>query len=97
MLHVEAGIRSGDLTMPEEINRIITDSISDYLFVSERSGLENLKIEGINQDKIHFVGNVMIDSLIENLEKIKKSKIIEIGTRSTENDRLNFGKLHFVE
>jgi UDP-N-acetylglucosamine 2-epimerase (non-hydrolysing) len=62
--HVEAGLRSFDRTMPEEINRIVTDSISDYLFVSEQSGLRNLKREGVAFGKVHFVGNVMIDSLV---------------------------------
>lgn len=62
--HVEAGLRSFDRSMPEEINRILTDQISDFLFVSEPSGLKNLKREGIPDDKIYFVGNVMIDTLL---------------------------------
>ena len=70
--HVEAGLRSFDRTMPEEINRILTDSISDYLFVTERSGLENLKREGIPDSKVHFVGHVMIDSLVHYLPKVEK-------------------------
>jgi len=61
--HVEAGLRSFDRGMPEEINRILTDSISDYLFVTEPSGLENLKNEGVDGSKVFFVGHVMIDSL----------------------------------
>ena len=61
--HVEAGLRSFDRSMPEEINRLVTDSISDYLFVTEQSGRDNLLREGVSEDKIHFVGNVMIDSL----------------------------------
>jgi UDP-N-acetylglucosamine 2-epimerase (non-hydrolysing) len=61
--HVEAGLRSFDRSMPEEINRLVTDAISDYLFVTEESGRENLLREGIDPAKIHFVGNVMIDSL----------------------------------
>ncbi|MGE0823690.1 MAG: non-hydrolyzing UDP-N-acetylglucosamine 2-epimerase [Candidatus Binatia bacterium] len=61
--HVEAGLRSFDRTMPEEINRIVTDAVSDYLFVSEESGIQNLQNEGVAKDKVHFVGNVMIDSL----------------------------------
>jgi len=61
--HVEAGLRSFDRSMPEEINRILTDSISDYLFVTEPSGLENLKNEGIDGSKVFYVGHVMIDSL----------------------------------
>jgi len=74
--HVEAGLRSFDRTMPEEINRILTDSISDYLFVTEQSGIDNLLREGVLQEKIHFVGNVMIDSLIRYLPKIESSKIL---------------------
>ena len=62
--HVEAGLRSFDRTMPEEINRLLTDQISDLLFTTEASGGENLLREGIRPDKIHFVGNTMIDSLV---------------------------------
>jgi UDP-N-acetylglucosamine 2-epimerase (non-hydrolysing) len=63
--HVEAGLRSFDRSMPEEINRILTDQISDLLFVTEESALQNLHNEGISGDRIHFVGNTMIDSLRE--------------------------------
>ncbi|WP_291984383.1 non-hydrolyzing UDP-N-acetylglucosamine 2-epimerase [Luteitalea sp.] len=62
--HVEAGLRSRDRRMPEEINRILTDQISDYLFTSERSALENLTAEGIDAARVRFVGNVMIDTLV---------------------------------
>src|ERR1700739_4050302 len=62
--HVEAGLRSFDRSMPEEINRILTDQVSDLLFVTERSAIRNLQNEGIPSDKIHFVGNTMIDSLL---------------------------------
>lgn len=75
--HVEAGLRSKDLDMPEEQNRIATDKISDYLFVTEKSGLENLEKEEISNEKVFFAGNVMIDTLIKNLEKSKSSKILE--------------------
>jgi len=68
--HVEAGLRSGDMTMPEEINRIVTDSISDLLFVSEPSGLENLKKEGKAAGHVHHVGNIMIDTLHYCLRKL---------------------------
>ena len=61
--HVEAGLRSFDNTMPEEINRILTDRISDLLFTSEGSGSKNLLNEGVSKEKIHFVGNCMIDSV----------------------------------
>ncbi len=62
--HVEAGLRSFDMTMPEEINRKITDAISDILFTPSRDGNENLIREGVERDKIHLVGNIMIDSLV---------------------------------
>jgi UDP-N-acetylglucosamine 2-epimerase (non-hydrolysing) len=62
--HVEAGLRSFDRTMPEEINRILTDAISRWLFVTEPSGVENLRREGVPDDRIHLVGNVMIDTLL---------------------------------
>ena len=76
LAHVEAGLRSFDRTMPEEINRLLTDQISDFLFITEKSGEENLLKEGIEKDKIHFVGNVMIDSLLSHLEKARASKIL---------------------
>lgn len=68
--HVEAGLRSRDMTMPEEINRIVTDSISDFLFVTEKSGAENLLREGKTKKQIHFVGNIMIDTLFYSLKKV---------------------------
>jgi UDP-N-acetylglucosamine 2-epimerase (non-hydrolysing) len=74
--HVEAGLRSFDRTMPEEINRILTDAISDFLFVTEKSGLKNLKDEGIPAGKVFFVGNVMIDSLVNHLPKADSSNIL---------------------
>ena len=77
LAHVEAGLRSFDRTMPEEINRLLTDAISDLLFVSEPSGLENLAREGVPTEKVHFVGNVMIDTLRANLEKAARSTILE--------------------
>ncbi|GAB2552743.1 non-hydrolyzing UDP-N-acetylglucosamine 2-epimerase [Spirosoma aerophilum] len=63
--HVEAGLRSGDCQMPEERNRVQTDAIADLLFVTEQAGVDNLRREGIAEEKIHFVGNVMIDSLMQ--------------------------------
>jgi len=83
--HVEAGLRSYDKDMPEEINRLLTDSISDYLFVTERSGLENLKKEGVASEKIFFTGNVMIDSLVEHLKKSEKSQILNENSLSSGN------------
>jgi len=75
--HVEAGLRSFDMTMPEEINRIRTDAISDFLFTTEKSGNKNLLNEGIAKNKIFFVGNVMIDTLLKHRKKAKKSKILK--------------------
>ncbi|MHB9009893.1 MAG: UDP-N-acetyl glucosamine 2-epimerase, partial [Limisphaerales bacterium] len=69
VIHVEAGLRSFDSTMPEEINRVLTDRISDLLFVSEESGVVNLQREGVAPDRVHFVGNVMIDTLIKHRGK----------------------------
>ncbi|MHA1727511.1 MAG: non-hydrolyzing UDP-N-acetylglucosamine 2-epimerase, partial [Promethearchaeota archaeon] len=77
VVHVEAGLRSFDRKMPEEINRLVTDTLSDFLFTTEKSGTENLIKEGIAPEKIHFVGNVMIDSLIYFLEKAKESDILD--------------------
>ncbi|MBL8472268.1 MAG: UDP-N-acetylglucosamine 2-epimerase (non-hydrolyzing) [Rhodocyclaceae bacterium] len=64
VVHVEAGLRSFDRTMPEEINRILTDQLSDLLYTTERSALDNLLREGVSSERVHFVGNVMIDSLL---------------------------------
>jgi UDP-N-acetylglucosamine 2-epimerase (non-hydrolysing) len=75
--HVEAGLRSFDRTMPEEINRLVTDALADYLFVTEKSGLENLQREGISAGKIFFTGNVMIDSLVYFMHKSQKSDILK--------------------
>jgi len=76
LIHVEAGLRSFDWSMPEEINRILTDHIGDLLFVTEQSGLDNLAREGIDSGKVYFVGNVMIDTLLANREKAKKSDVL---------------------
>lgn len=66
VVHVEAGLRSYDRGMPEEINRVLTDQIADLLYTTERSAEGNLKLEGVSADRVRFVGNVMIDSLLEN-------------------------------
>ena len=70
--HVEGGIRSGDWTMPEEINRIVTDSITDYFFTTSQVANQNLRKQGIQEDQIFFVGNTMIDSLLQSLSRIRK-------------------------
>ncbi len=77
VVHVEAGLRSFDRSMPEEINRVLTDAISDLLFCTEPSGVENLRHEGIAQDKIFLVGNVMIDTLLAHRERAQASPILE--------------------
>jgi len=76
LAHVEAGLRSFDRTMPEEINRIVTDSVSDYLFTTEESANQNLIAEGVPQEKIHFVGNVMIDTLLRHRARARESTIL---------------------
>jgi UDP-N-acetylglucosamine 2-epimerase (non-hydrolysing) len=77
LAHVEAGLRSFDRTMPEEINRIVTDSISDYLFTTEESANQNLLREGIPENRIFFVGNVMIDTLLRHRSKAQESTILQ--------------------
>ena len=82
--HVEAGLRSFDRGMPEEVNRVVTDALSDYLFVSEPSGVQNLRAEGVPEHKIFFVGNVMIDTLLRFLPKAMESTILtQLGVAST--------------
>ena len=76
LIHVEAGLRSFDRSMPEEINRILTDSISDILFCTEQSGIDNLINDGISKQKAFLVGNVMIDTLLKNKTKAEESNIL---------------------
>lgn len=85
--HVEAGLRSFDRTMPEEINRVVTDHLSDYLFAPSRDAVENLAKEGIAGDKIFFTGNIMIDTLRSHRSRIKRSNILK---------RLNLEKNGYV-
>ena len=81
--HVEAGLRSFDSSMPEEINRVLTDHVSDLLFVTEESGLQNLRNEGVPPQKVHFVGNTMIDALLALKDKAEGSAILqELGLRA---------------
>ncbi|TKK70344.1 UDP-N-acetylglucosamine 2-epimerase (non-hydrolyzing) [Ilyomonas limi] len=75
VVHVEAGIRSGDRTMPEEINRIVTDAICDHFFTTSEIANQHLRESGIQRNKIHFVGNTMIDTLFQNLTRIKQPDI----------------------
>ncbi len=96
LAHVEAGLRSGDRTMPEEINRILTDSVANYLFVTEQSGLDHLKREGVPDEKVFFTGNVMIDSLVRYQEKAKSSSTLEeLGLQaSAEENRREVSRLY---
>ena len=75
--HIEAGLRSGDMTMPEEINRIVTDSITDYFFTTSEEAGKNLRNEGVPSENIFWVGNTMIDSLLSNLPRLRKPTIWE--------------------
>jgi UDP-N-acetylglucosamine 2-epimerase (non-hydrolysing) len=94
VVHVEAGLRSFDRRMPEEINRILTDAISDYLFTTEESANENLLKEGIPKEKIHFVGNVMIDTLMKHRKTAEASKVLEnLGLASGGGGVLPYGVL----
>jgi UDP-N-acetylglucosamine 2-epimerase (non-hydrolysing) len=83
--HVEAGLRSGDRSMPEEINRVVTDAISDWMFVTEPAGRANLLREGVPPDRIHLVGNVMIDTLVANLARAREQgTLARLGLRAGE-------------
>lgn len=92
--HIEAGLRSFDMTMPEEINRKLTDAISTLLFVTEQSGVENLRREGISVEKIYLVGNVMIDCLLRHRELAAQSLILEwLGVCQNGSDCRPYGIL----
>lgn len=92
LAHVEAGLRSFDRAMPEEINRLLTDAIADLLFVTEQSGFDNLRREGVDDSKIHFVGNVMIDTLRANRERAEQSQVL--ATLGLEPRAYNVVTLH---
>ena len=77
VVHVEAGIRSGDMTMPEEINRIVTDSICDHFYTTSKIANQNLEACQISKSRIHFVGNTMIDTLSQNLDKLRKPSFLD--------------------
>ena len=96
--HIEAGLRSFDMTMPEEINRIVTDAITDYFFVTEESGTENLLREGKQPDSIHFVGHVMIDNLLYQIDKLNDGTVniqrLSVYALKQEKKRYAFMTLH---
>lgn len=75
--HVEAGIRSGDMSMPEEVNRVVTDSITDYFFTTSQYANSNLRKIGIQEENIYFVGNTMVDTLLQNISLIKKPNFFD--------------------
>ncbi len=89
--HVEAGLRSFDLSMPEEINRMVTDSISDLFFITEAQGMENLLKEGKSPDSLYFVGHVMIDNLFYQLEKLKEIDIARFSTSQFKQTHKEYG------
>lgn len=76
--HVEAGLRSFDRTMPEEINRLVTDALSDFLFITEDSAAQNLRTEGVPEGRIHFVGNTMVDTLLKHRARAERSLILSL-------------------
>jgi UDP-N-acetylglucosamine 2-epimerase (non-hydrolysing) len=89
--HVEAGLRSGDLTMPEEINRLVTDRISDLLLTPDRISGDNLRKEGVPEEKIRFVGNIMIDTLEANRERATRINIQDIVQNNSIKNEINPG------
>jgi UDP-N-acetylglucosamine 2-epimerase (non-hydrolysing) len=91
VVHVEAGLRSGDLAMPEEIDRIVTDSISDCYFVTEPAGAANLRREGKPDSAIHFVGHVMVDNLLYQVNKLKSSDLSRFETSTYKCKNPSYG------
>jgi len=89
--HVEAGLRSFDLSMPEEINRMVTDAISDLFFITEEQGMANLLKEGKSKEKLHFVGHVMVDNLFFQLKKLAKMDSAIFPTDSFKQSHANYG------
>jgi UDP-N-acetylglucosamine 2-epimerase (non-hydrolysing) len=85
LAHVEAGLRSRDWGMPEEINRVVTDRLSDYLFAPSADAVDNLRREGYRPDQVHLAGNVMVDTLLTNLERARQRPILgQLGVRPRE-------------
>jgi UDP-N-acetylglucosamine 2-epimerase (non-hydrolysing) len=85
VVHVEAGIRSGDLTMPEEINRMVTDAITDHFFTTSEVANQNLRALGFSNDRIHFVGNTMIDTLLQNKHRMRQPEFWNAHKLETKN------------
>ncbi|MGH9508379.1 MAG: non-hydrolyzing UDP-N-acetylglucosamine 2-epimerase [Terriglobales bacterium] len=91
--HVEAGLRSFDFSMPEEINRKLTDAVADFLFASEESGVTNLRREGVPQERIFLVGNVMIDTLVRLRARAEQSKVLDRLLLRSAGPALSYGAL----
>jgi UDP-N-acetylglucosamine 2-epimerase (non-hydrolysing) len=91
--HVEAGLRSFDMSMPEEINRMVTDAITDYFFVTEESGEANLLVEGKASEKIHMVGHVMVDNLLYQVTQQSNAENLEFDTASVKAGLKRYGFL----
>ncbi len=91
--HVEAGLRSFDLTMPEEINRMVTDAISDLFFVTEKSGLDNLMREGKRKEQVHLVGHVMIDNLLYQAGLLERTDVSAFATGKIKPDNQDYAFL----
>ena len=89
--HVEAGLRSGDMSMPEEINRLVTDSISDWFFVTEPSAVEHLRREGKRESAVHYVGHVMVDNVLYQADKLGSADTSGFETSAFKAERLENG------
>jgi UDP-N-acetylglucosamine 2-epimerase (non-hydrolysing) len=94
--HVEAGLRSGDMAMPEEINRLVTDSISDWFFVTEPAALEHLRREGKQEDAIHYVGHVMVDNVLYQADKLDHTDTSSFETSAWKAERKAAGQRYGV-
>lgn len=88
VVHVEAGLRSHDWSMPEEVNRVLTDRLADLLFVTEQSGMKHLRAEGVPKKRIHIVGNTMVDTLLRHRRHALESTILQrLGLQPAEHER----------
>jgi UDP-N-acetylglucosamine 2-epimerase (non-hydrolysing) len=94
--HVEAGLRSGDMAMPEEINRLVTDSISDWFFVTEPAALEHLRREGKKEEAIHYVGHVMVDNVLYQADKLGHTDTSSFETSAWKAERKQAGQRYGV-
>lgn len=94
--HVEAGLRSGDMTMPEEINRLVTDSISDWFFVTEPAAVEHLRHEGKKESAIHYVGHVMVDNVLFQADKLTRTDTSGFETSAWKDARTAAGERYGI-